>query len=78
MTGSKRKWWDITGALAEKGAEGRPQAGHYGDRIHVTRVSRREEARTLLRRMVISSTERDAQGTGLGDYLQAAASLIAQ
>lgn len=36
MTGSKRKWWDITGALAEKGAEGRPQAGHYGDRIHVT------------------------------------------
>ena len=26
MTGSKRKWWDITGALAEKGAEGRPQA----------------------------------------------------
>ena len=25
MTGSKRKRWDITGALAERGAKGRPQ-----------------------------------------------------
>ena len=29
------------------------------------------EERTLLRGMVMSSIERDAQGPGLGDYLQA-------